>query len=117
MQYTRHWYGTAHKPWACMLQDYNYIFKDILAYPTLLPYLSFSSLPSFHTSLLLPTGVDVNAILELFGEQFFRNMKHSGHYRVIRCLGNTLEGFLLNLDALHDHFAIAYPKMRAPSFR
>jgi hypothetical protein len=73
------------------------------------------------TSLLSTTadvlGVEKEPILELCGEQFFRNIKHSGHYKVVSCLGHTLEGFLLNLDTLHDHLTLAYPKMKPLSFR
>ena len=76
-----------------------------------------SSPPPPPLPLLLPLGIQMETLLELFGQQFFRNMKDSGHYKVVRCLGHTLEGFLHNLDTLHDHIAIAYPEMRAPSFR
>ena len=80
--------------------------------PLLLPLLLLLLL------VLLPLlGVEVVPILELCGEQFFRKIKHSGHYKVVSCLGHTLEGFLLNLDTLHDHLTLAYPKMKPLSFR
>ena len=36
---------------------------------------------------------------------------------MLKALGHNLSGFLMNLDALHDHLASTYKEMQAPSFR
>ena len=53
----------------------------------------------------------------MFGEQFLVWCKESGYAAVLQLLGRSLQDFLTNLDALHDHLSIIYPKMDAPSFR
>lgn len=66
---------------------------------------------------LLLSGLQVNDVLEKFGEHFFRYTVQSGYDRILRVLGRNLQDFLCNLDALHDHLANIYPGMEAPSFR
>ena len=56
-------------------------------------------------------------ILERFGVHFFETIKVSGHQNLIKALGHNLYGFLMNLDALHDHLMSTYKEMWAPSFR
>lgn len=57
------------------------------------------------------------AVLESFGGHFFETIKISGHSTMLRSLGHNLYGFLMNLDALHDHLSVTYDQMQAPSFR
>lgn len=53
----------------------------------------------------------------MFGEQFLLWCQESGYAKTLRLLGRTLQDFLTNLDALHDHLSMVYPHMEAPSFR
>ena len=53
----------------------------------------------------------------MFGEQFLVWCKESGYAQTLQRLGRSLQDFLTNLDALHDHLSIIYPQMDAPSFR
>ena len=53
----------------------------------------------------------------MFGEQFLLSCQESGYAKTLQLLGRTLQDFLTNLDALHDHLSIIYPQMDAPSFR
>ena len=53
----------------------------------------------------------------MFGEQFLVWCKESGYAKILQLLGRSLQDFLTNLDALHDHLSIIYPQMDAPSFR
>ena len=53
----------------------------------------------------------------MFGEQFLLWCQESGYAKTLRLLGRTLQDFLANLDALHDHLSMVYPHMEAPSFR
>ncbi|XP_071525071.1 guanylate cyclase soluble subunit beta-1 isoform X2 [Panulirus ornatus] len=62
-------------------------------------------------------GVPANAILEMFGKMFFKFCQESGYDAILQVLGATVSDFLQNLDALHDHLALIYPGMKAPSFR
>lgn len=62
-------------------------------------------------------GIPLNDILEIFGNHFYYYCVDSGYARILRILGRTLQEFLCNLDALHDHLAAIYPGMNAPSFR
>lgn len=64
-----------------------------------------------------PTGLDAATLLEMFGEQFLLWCQESGYAKTLRLLGRTLQDFLANLDALHDHLSMVYPHMEAPSFR
>ena len=61
--------------------------------------------------------MDAGTILEMFGEQFLLWCQESGYSKTLRLLGRSLQDFLTNLDALHDHLSIIYPQMDAPSFR
>ena len=63
------------------------------------------------------TGLDAATILEMFGEQFLLSCQESGYAKTLQLLGRSLQDFLTNLDALHDHLSIIYPQMDAPSFR
>lgn len=62
-------------------------------------------------------GLDADTLLEMFGEQFLLWCQESGYAKTLRLLGRTLQDFLANLDALHDHLSMVYPHMEAPSFR
>lgn len=62
-------------------------------------------------------GLEPGTILEMFGEQFLVWCKESGYAQTLQRLGRSLQDFLTNLDALHDHLSIIYPQMDAPSFR
>ncbi|KAF2360651.1 Adenylyl cyclase class-3/4/guanylyl cyclase [Trinorchestia longiramus] len=62
-------------------------------------------------------GVPANVILEMFGKCFFEFCQESGYDKILQVLGATVRDFLQNLDALHDHLALIYPGMKAPSFR
>ncbi|CAL4065150.1 unnamed protein product [Meganyctiphanes norvegica] len=62
-------------------------------------------------------GVAANDILEMFGKMFFQFCQESGYDTILKVLGATVRDFLQNLDALHDHLALIYPGMKAPSFR
>ncbi len=53
----------------------------------------------------------------MFGEQFLLWCQESGYSKTLKLLGRSLQDFLTNLDALHDHLSIIYPQMVAPSFR
>jgi len=53
----------------------------------------------------------------MFGEQFLLWCQESGYSKTLQLLGRSLQDFLTNLDALHDHLSIIYPQMDAPSFR
>ena len=53
----------------------------------------------------------------MFGEQFLLSCQESGYAKTLQLLGRSLQDFLTNLDALHDHLSIIYPQMDAPSFR
>ena len=66
---------------------------------------------------LTNTGLDAATILEMFGEQFLLWCQESGYAKTLQLLGRSLQDFLTNLDALHDHLSIIYPQMEAPSFR
>lgn len=62
-------------------------------------------------------GLDPATLLEMFGEQFLLWCQESGYSKTLQLLGRSLQDFLTNLDALHDHLSIIYPQMDAPSFR
>lgn len=62
-------------------------------------------------------GINADSILEMFGEQFLLWCHESGYKQTLQLLGRSLMDFLENLDALHDHLAVIYPQMKAPSFR
>lgn len=62
-------------------------------------------------------GLPADTILEMFGEQFLLWCQESGYAKTLQLLGRSLQDFLTNLDALHDHLSIIYPQMDAPSFR
>ena len=62
-------------------------------------------------------GLDATTLLEMFGEQFLLWCQESGYAKTLQLLGRSLQDFLTNLDALHDHLSIIYPQMEAPSFR
>ena len=79
--------------------------------------LIFSFWPQIYRFLLVQLGLDPASILEMFGEQFLVWCKESGYAKTLQLLGRSLQDFLTNLDALHDHLSIIYPKMDAPSFR
>ena len=71
-------------------------------------------------SPMLPSpcaGLDATTLLEMFGEQFLLWCQESGYAKTLQLLGRSLQDFLTNLDALHDHLSIIYPQMEAPSFR
>ncbi|KAK2188586.1 hypothetical protein NP493_128g05046 [Ridgeia piscesae] len=51
-------------------------------------------------------GRSTDEIWEMFGESFFDFCEESGYDKILR-----------NLDALHDHLATIYPRMRSASFR
>ena len=70
----------------------------------------------FNLSPIFP-GLEAGTILELFGEQFLVWCRESGYAQTLQRLGRSLQDFLTNLDALHDHLSIIYPQMDAPSFR
>ena len=73
-----------------------------------------------HASLsvhIVCTGLDAGSLLEMFGEQFLVWCRESGYSKTLQLLGRSLQDFLTNLDALHDHLSIIYPRMDAPSFR
>ena len=61
--------------------------------------------------------MELNVVLEKFGEHFFHYCEQAGYDRILRVLGRNLKDFLCNLDSLHDHLATIYPGMEAPSFR
>ncbi|XP_076826094.1 guanylate cyclase soluble subunit beta-1-like isoform X2 [Clavelina lepadiformis] len=61
--------------------------------------------------------IDAGKILELFGNFFFQFCQEAGYDVIMRALGYSVQEFLENLDALHDHLSSVYPGMRAPSFR
>ena len=67
--------------------------------------------------LFLASGLTSTAFLELFGNFWYDFCVESGYDKILRTLGPTLNAFLENLDALHDHLAFIYPGMRSPSFR
>ena len=69
------------------------------------------------TFFYVHAGLDAGTILEMFGEQFLLWCQESGYSKTLRLLGRSLQDFLTNLDALHDHLSIIYPQMDAPSFR
>ena len=62
-------------------------------------------------------GLDAATIMEMFGEKFLLSCQESGYAKTLQLLGRSLQDFLTNLDALHDHLSIIYPQMDAPSFR
>eukprot|EP00118_Oscarella_pearsei_P017393 m.171809 g.171809 ORF g.171809 m.171809 type:complete len:759 (+) comp39074_c0_seq18:349-2625(+) len=62
-------------------------------------------------------GVDNEFLLRLFGEEFMTWCQTFRYNKLLMLLGGTIQEFLANLDALHDHLANEYPGMRAPSFR
>ena len=66
---------------------------------------------------LFSKDLPLDAILEKFGEHFFKYCVQSGYDRILRVLGRSLREFLCNLDALHDHLATIYQGINAPSFR
>lgn len=63
------------------------------------------------------SGLHPATLLEMFGEQFLLWCQESGYSKTLQLLGRSLQDFLTNLDALHDHLSIIYPQMDAPSFR
>ena len=71
----------------------------------------------FHHALGMSPGLDPATLLEMFGEQFLLWCQESGYSKTLQLLGRSLQDFLTNLDALHDHLSIIYPQMDAPSFR
>ncbi|XP_077987635.1 guanylate cyclase soluble subunit beta-2-like [Glandiceps talaboti] len=62
-------------------------------------------------------SLDVDTILETFGEYFFTFCQRSGYDEMLRTLGGNLRSFLENLDSLHSYLSFSYKKMDAPSFR
>ncbi|XP_065846187.1 guanylate cyclase soluble subunit beta-1-like isoform X2 [Oscarella lobularis] len=56
-------------------------------------------------------------LLRQFGDEFLLWCQEYGYNKLLMLLGGTIQEFLVNLDALHDHLANEYPGMRPPSFR
>ncbi|XP_070538454.1 guanylate cyclase soluble subunit beta-2-like isoform X4 [Ptychodera flava] len=63
------------------------------------------------------SSLEIDAILETFGEYFFTFCQRSGYDEMLRTLGSNLRSFLENLDSLHSYLSFSYKNMDAPSFR
>ncbi len=59
----------------------------------------------------------LTAVLEVFGEYFFKYCLEHGYDKMLLTLGDCFETFMENLDALHAYLAMSYKNMKAPSFR
>ena len=63
------------------------------------------------------SGLPKDAVLEVFGEYFLIYCLEHGYDKMLRTLGDNLEAFIQNLDALHELLSMSYKDFDAPSFR
>lgn len=63
------------------------------------------------------SGLEVNTILEVFGEYFLQYCMDVGYDKMLRTLGEDFRSFIQNLDSLHSLLAMTYKNIDAPSFR
>ena len=55
-------------------------------------------------------GLEVDAVLEAFGQYFMEFTRKNGYDNLLQCQGSTLRLWLSNLNALHDHLQSSLPK-------
>uniref|UniRef100_A0A1I8GEI2 guanylate cyclase n=5 Tax=Macrostomum lignano TaxID=282301 RepID=A0A1I8GEI2_9PLAT len=77
--------------------------------------------PDRKTFLLIETiskvvGIEVPALLELYGEYFLTYAIRMNFASMIRSLGDDLSTFIVNLDSLHNLLQLTYTEMVPPSF-
>lgn len=55
-------------------------------------------------------GLEVDTVLEAFGQYFMEFTRKNGYDNLLQCQGSTLRLWLSNLNALHDHLQSSLPK-------
>ena len=68
-------------------------------------------------TLYFLTDLPLSKVLEVFGEYFFKYCFAHGYDKMLATLGENIETFMQNLDALHAYLSMSYKNMKAPSFR
>ena len=63
------------------------------------------------------SGVDLPAVLEIFGDYFLQYCLRHGYDKMLKTLGGNFKSFIQNLDSLHALLALTYKNIVAPSFR
>jgi len=61
-------------------------------------------------------GLGTSQILEAFGEHWVLYTAEAGYGEMLAMFGSDLRSFLFNLDNLHSHVGMTYPKLHPPSF-
>ena len=85
-------------------------FVSMEAYPDTITYKLIGA-----ASEVLKT--DAGALLQSFGEYWTLYTVNEGYGELMALFGSNLKEFLCNLDKLHGHVAMGFPKLRPPSFR
>ncbi|XP_045165881.1 guanylate cyclase soluble subunit beta-2-like isoform X5 [Mercenaria mercenaria] len=62
-------------------------------------------------------GVELPAVLEIFGDYFLQYCLRHGYDKMLKTLGGNFKSFIQNLDSLHALLALTYKNIVAPSFR
>jgi guanylate cyclase soluble subunit beta len=55
-------------------------------------------------------GLTVDQVLEAFGTYFMEFTRAEGFENLLQCQGNTLQSWLSNMNALHDHLESSLPR-------
>lgn len=55
-------------------------------------------------------GITVDQVLEAFGTYFMEFTRAEGYESLLQCQGNTLQSWLSNMNALHDHLESSLPR-------
>ena len=63
------------------------------------------------------SDVEIDVVLELFGDFFFNYCLEHGYDKMLLTLGDNIFSFIQNLDNLHELLARSYKQINAPSFR
>lgn len=68
-------------------------------------------------SVVSLAGLDMEVVLEVFGEYFLEYCLKHGYDKMLVTLGGNFETFIQNLDSLHALLQLSYKNIQAPSFR
>ena len=63
------------------------------------------------------TGCSVDTVLDRFGEYWVDYTARQGYAPLFEIVGDSLQDFLLSLDALHERIGRSFPKLVPPVFR
>lgn len=61
-------------------------------------------------------GVEPTVLLERLGEHWLVFAEHAGYGAMMRTTGDTIPGFLQNLDELHARLSLTFPHLQPPRF-